>query len=321
MSTQPSYPQPDMSGHSSIDPDETDVLVVRGTVMELAADANGQPTHFTLANTVEEIRFRCIPLQDGGTSGVPKVGDVIEVYGYSERLLDSQAVAVEVSPVRREDAQIEQIPEISCPAEAKDAFRVFIATVMSLSDELRSFVSRLLWPSSLAKAFLTARASCEAHDNLPGGLLMHTAGMLRRIQALPESDFQSAASRETLLVACILHDLGKLSLGAGFNNFEVSHELRLIGLVHPEDMQALKQAQPSICEFLLFLLDPARRREPHSPVPEVHHLAWADRVGASLDASAKTFAFANDWTSTSKRQLMSGRSQRCYRAVRRRKPA
>tara|TARA_R110001599_G_scaffold127379_8_gene300753 strand:+ start:16466 stop:17431 length:966 start_codon:yes stop_codon:yes gene_type:complete len=298
-------------------PDQDQPLVRRGTVTDIIHCQESGTTDYVVSNLTGCTRLRGILEQDGGTGGIPTVGAVVEVYGYPESLDGAEGVAVEFVQIPLNALSIEMIPMVLCPPIAKDAMHVITATIMSLSDDLRVFLSRVVARPPVATLLMKAPASLEAHDAYQGGLAVHVAGMLTRVLSLPIEDFQNAESREVLLAACILHDLGKvMTCEGGFSNYQTAHEIRLIGVIDCEAWVALQARQRSMSEFLLFLLDPARRTDHGCAVPEVHHLAWADRVGASVDTAQKAFAQTEAWASTALRSLRDGRARRCYRAIR-----
>lgn len=298
-----------------------DVIRCRGVVTDISKSRSGKPCRMVVSNLSGQTAFRLVLDSEGGTTGIPRLGDAVEVYGYPQKFGDAVGVAIEIAPIPDSDLTLDLTPQAWCATDAIVSMQLMAAVVATLSPDLGRFLSQVLGRRKVAERVAVAPASVADHHSGPGGLAIHTAAMLSRLTSLSLAEFTDAASREALLAAVILHDLGKvMTSDGGFSNFQVAHELRLLGLIPQDAWEQYRSAQRSQSEFLLYLLDPARRREHCSPVPEVHHLIWADRVGASVETARRMFATTEAWTSTAVCDA-NGMRRRTHRAVLRRSSA
>lgn len=298
-----------------------DVIRCRGVVTDISRGPSDRPCRIVVSNLSGQTAFRLLLESEGGTTGIPRLGDAVEVIGFPETFTDATGVAIEIAPIPDSELTLDITPQAWCAADAIAPMQLMAAVVSILSPDLRRFLSQVVGQRKVAERVAVAPASVADHHSGPGGLAIHTAAMLSRLTSLSLAEFTDAASREALLAAVILHDLGKvMTSDGGFSNFQVAHELRLLGLIPQNAWEQYRSAQRSQSEFLLYLLDPARRREHCSPVPEVHHLIWADRVGASVETARRMFAKSEAWTSTAVCDA-NGVRRRTHRAVLRRSPA
>lgn len=309
------FPTPVDDGNSD---HADDVIRCRGVVTDISRGPSDKPCRIVVSNLAGQTAFRLVFDSEGGTTGIPRLGDAVEVFGYPETFPDATGVAIEIAPIPDSELTLDITPQAWCAADAIAPMQLMAAVVSTLSPDLSRFLSQVLGRRKIAERIALAPASIADHHSGPGGLVIHTAAMLSRLTTLSLAEFTDAASREALLAAVILHDLGKvMASDGGFNNFQTAHELRLLGLIPLDAWEQYRSAQRSQSEFLLYLLDPARRREHCSPVPEVHHLIWADRVGASVETARRMFARSEPWTSTAVCDA-NGVRRRTHRAVLRR---
>lgn len=298
-----------------------DVIRCRGVVTDISRGPSEKPCRIVVSNLAGQTAFRLVFDSEGGTTGVPRLGDAVEVYGYPETFGDATGVAIEIAPIPDSELTLDITPQTWCAADAIAPMQLMAAVIATLSPDLSRFLSQVVGQRKVAERVAVAPASVADHHSGPGGLAIHTAAMLSRLTSLSLAEFTDVASREALLAAVILHDLGKvMTSDGGFSNFQVAHELRLLGLIPLDAWEQYRNAQRSQSEFLLYLLDPARRREHCSPVPEVHHLIWADRVGASVETARRMFSKSEPWTSTTVSDA-NGVRRRTHRAVLRRSSA
>ena len=191
---------PRRPGHSlpsdqpEVDPRD-EVLVVSGTITDVNCNFDTGHRDLVISSVTRTLCLRSIPDEDGGTKDWPSKGDVVEVYGYLEALEGADGVAVECYKLPAHQINLSMISLSGCPPVALDAMLTIVSTVMSLSDDLRQFLTQVLMTPGTIDRFMTAPASRQAHEAFPGGLAVHTADILKRLQSLNEADFQSATTR------------------------------------------------------------------------------------------------------------------------------
>lgn len=287
---------------------------VEGLITSVSWPFRSNQKAFAIENASGRFTFREIPEVHGGTTGSPQAGMFARVDGWLQPLRFAEAIASEVEVVTA--PTIQMLPIRWTKGVAKPSWlQICDAMGQIETPALKAFIDAVYTQPGVFGRFVDAPASFANHHAYPGGLVEHTAEGLALGLSLPTAAFSNAESREVVLVAFAIHDLGKIDLydRSRFAIYPISHELR--GMVHcGAAFAALRKAQPSMAEFLLYLLD-AKCRHADSGTPEVHVFNAMDRVSAARARSVMLFADAPTKSVISTQD--NGRARTIYRALRR----
>jgi 3'-5' exoribonuclease len=178
-------------------------------------------------------------------------GDLVRVTGRVERFreelqLDLRTV-VKADPREADPAQF--LPQAYRDLDELDGFLEHLAAEVHAPD-LRPLVDRLLGDGALRAALRRAPATRDSHHAYLGGLLEHTVAVGTLV--LEAAQLHPRLDRDLLLLAALVHDLGRTEEFTYGAEFGLTDEGRLLG--HVELGLRLVHAHATAVR-----LDPARR--------------------------------------------------------------
>ena len=225
----------------------------------------------------------------------PAVGTVLFVRGVGNEYNGHLQLRLDaVAPARPEDGKDPAAFLPSAPETPENLLREVTETAEALRDpSLRALSLKLLEWANLDGRLLRAPAAKSMHHATIGGLLHHTAMMLRAAKAL--ADVYRFLDKDLLFAGVIAHDLGKikemhvnaLGLVDGYtaDGRLVGHIVRGVAMVDraQKETGASRERALLLQHMVLSHHGEAQFGSPVPPkVPEAEVLSFIDRLDAKL---------------------------------------
>lgn len=169
----------------------------------------GGPRQWFLSDATGCIPFHTADIDTVAGSYSPSINDVVRADLFLEYSDDNLKVIGRVKPLNAPSQPLLNLmhPAVTYPSLVEELARYIQEMKFT---PLKDFVNSLLLEDEVALGLVRARASFDHHHPEQGGLLRHVVEMAK---AALEQDFwlkPSAYERELLLVAVIIHDIGKV---------------------------------------------------------------------------------------------------------------